>query len=268
MRAAFDDARNNVPHRGEAGGEGEAILREFLSYHLPRRYGVTGGFIIDSRDVVSPQTDVIVYDAFNCPVYRTSERGMIIPSDNAAAVVEVKFTLTTSLFGEALSKIHDVKRLAKTRLTSEDGYAAQYATFGAIFAFSSEAKPQALIDRWTREMRGQVRPELSCNAVVLLDRGLIVAASDIPSFGVRPAMLGPGLQIPGTRLGLTFMEHGENTLDAFLRFLLAHLTLFRHRVDHPGFDSGPFRPDAITWFGSYDQSGRYVEAGPATEAQP
>ena len=44
MRAAFEDARNNVPQRGEAGGEGEEIVRRFLSQHLPKRFAVTNGF--------------------------------------------------------------------------------------------------------------------------------------------------------------------------------------------------------------------------------
>ena len=37
-------------------------------------------------------------------------------------------------------------------------------------------------------------------------------------------------------LALALQELGENSLDAFLRQLLTHLTFFRGMVDHPGFD--------------------------------
>jgi hypothetical protein len=48
------------------------------------------GFIIHHQDRISKQTDVVVYDALNCPVYRTSDYAGIFPADNVAAVVEVK----------------------------------------------------------------------------------------------------------------------------------------------------------------------------------
>jgi hypothetical protein len=42
------------------------------------------------------------------------------------------------------------------------------------------------------------------------------------------------------------------TLDAMLRMLLSHLTFFRHRIDHPGFnfqEQGPLRVQWILEFG-------------------
>jgi hypothetical protein len=42
---------------------------------------------------VSLQCDVIVYDVTNSPVYRRGPRVLILPSDNVAAVLEVKSTL-------------------------------------------------------------------------------------------------------------------------------------------------------------------------------
>ncbi|WP_144370151.1 hypothetical protein [Myxococcus stipitatus] len=40
----------------------------------------------------------------------------------------------------------------------------------------------------------------------------------------------------GTLLGYAIQERGEDRLDAFLRYLLIHLTYFRHVVSHPGMD--------------------------------
>jgi len=135
-----------VPHRGQAGGEGEAIVRHFLNDHLPGRYRATGGFIIDKRDGMSGHVDVIVYDALNCPVYRTSSEGMVVPNDNVAAVVEVKFQLTTTTLDEALDKIHEVKNLAKTPLADAHPPGQIIGTQGVIFGIrkprrTSDARP-------------------------------------------------------------------------------------------------------------------------------
>lgn len=92
LRQDFEEL-STVPHRALKGHEAEQLVKSFLVGHLPRRFGVGAGFIIDPSDTVSSQTDVIVYDAFNCPVYRASEDAGIFPSTNVAAVVEVKVSL-------------------------------------------------------------------------------------------------------------------------------------------------------------------------------
>jgi predicted dinucleotide-binding enzyme len=81
---------------------------------LPKRFDVGSGFIIDGFDTVSKQTDVIVYDALNCPVYRASEDAAIFPSDNVAAVVEVKSRLDQEQLTSAFENILATKQLAKT----------------------------------------------------------------------------------------------------------------------------------------------------------
>lgn len=38
-----------VKHAGDRGGVRESILREFLSAHLPKNYGVTSGEVVTKR---------------------------------------------------------------------------------------------------------------------------------------------------------------------------------------------------------------------------
>ena len=75
-----------VPHAALKGVEAENLVRSFLRGHLPRRFDVGSGFILDKKNNVSKQTDVIVFDALNCPTYRTSETAAIFPANNVAAV--------------------------------------------------------------------------------------------------------------------------------------------------------------------------------------
>jgi len=76
---------------------------------LPKRFDAGSGLIIDPHDNLSKQTDVIIYDALNCPVYRASERAAIIPSDNVAAIVEVKSRIDKEKLREAFENAYDVK---------------------------------------------------------------------------------------------------------------------------------------------------------------
>ncbi|MGA2862946.1 MAG: DUF6602 domain-containing protein [Verrucomicrobiota bacterium] len=254
MRAAFEDARNNVPHRGEAGGEGEEIVRRFLSQHLPKRFAVTNGFVIDREDKISGHTDVIVYDAHNCPVYRTSERGMILPNDNVASVIEVKFQLTTTTLDVGIAKMHELRNLAKTPFppSPDDMPLGLKGTYGVIFAFESSLKPETVMERWRSKLTDRNPLHQSLSLIVVLDKGVFTTFVRLPGRGPAPAVIhGVSQHAPGTSVGVMYYDTGDMALDVFLRLLLAHLTFFRHRVDHPGFGfTGSDRVMAVE-FGQY-----------------
>jgi len=253
MRVDFEEVRNSVPHRGEAGGEGEKIIRDFLDSHLPGRFRTTSGFIIDGKDHVSSHFDIILYDHLNCPVYRTSERGSIIPNDNVASVFEVKFQLTTTLLRSAIKKIHEAKNLAKTPIDPNDHvFGEQVATYGVIFTFESELSYQTVIDLWHAEL-GEANPlHNSCNLIVMLDRGVFTTCIHVPGYQNGVVNFQGVSEAPvGTEVGLAYLECGERTLDAMLRILLVHLTPFRHRIDHPGFNFAELPPSPSKWFGRY-----------------
>ena len=236
MRADFEDARDNVPHRGQAGGEGEAIIRQFLNEHLPGRYRATPGFIIDKTDNMSGHVDVIVYDALNCPVYRTSTEGMIIPNDNVAAVVEVKFQLTTTTLEDALDKIHEVKNLTKTPLGDPHPPGQITGTQGVIFAFESRVESKAIIDRWHAKLTQRNPLHNTATMAVVLDSRIVTTAVSHAVHGTAPGDLqGFPVQAAGFRFGLGALATGDQTLDDMMRLLLGHLTFFRPRIDHPGF---------------------------------
>ena len=256
LRADFEEVRNSVPHRGVAGSEGEKILSHFLDDHMPQRFRTTNGFIIDKADSISGQTDIIVYDALNCPVYRTSSTGMIIPSDNAAAVFEVKFDLTTTGLRNDIRKIHNIKNLTKTPHLPQDPPNWLISTFGVIFAFESNLSDESIYRTWHSELAEQNLLHNSCNMIVILDRGIYVPIAIFPDGNAGPiTMEGVPPAPAGTTIGLSFFPYGENTLDHMLRILLGQLTFFRPRIDHPGFDFRSTGPRQVYRIGTYNQSG-------------
>jgi hypothetical protein len=82
-----------VRHAADKGGNREAILREFLAGHLPRKYGVAKGEVITRTGGHSHPADVLIYDAINCPVLYVSDT-QVLPIEGVYGAIEVKSRLS------------------------------------------------------------------------------------------------------------------------------------------------------------------------------
>ncbi len=125
MLDAFDRAREKARiHEVETyhGKVAEAEFRGWLSSFLPKRYGVTAGYIISqgmNSKEKAPHFDVIIYDLLNSPVLWIEEdedtssngRSMAIPAEHVLAVLEVKAALTSGAVGKAVQHLHDLAPL-------------------------------------------------------------------------------------------------------------------------------------------------------------
>ncbi|PKM95582.1 MAG: hypothetical protein CVU84_01925 [Firmicutes bacterium HGW-Firmicutes-1] len=123
--AEFDKIKEltiNRPVRVAHGQAVEAYIRKWLSEFLPKKYGVTSGFIIpdlydDSKKIY--HYDIIIYNVLESPVLWSegniddSEQGKYraIPAKYVMAVYEVKSRLTKENATEALDKLDEVKEI-------------------------------------------------------------------------------------------------------------------------------------------------------------
>jgi hypothetical protein len=74
----------------------EARLRQFLRERLPPKWGVSRGHVFYAEDATTPEFDVIVYDALNCPAWTldsNEDPRRLVPLDAVIGVIEVKSTL-------------------------------------------------------------------------------------------------------------------------------------------------------------------------------
>ena len=126
MLAEYDKAREQSrSHKVEVfqGRVAEAEFRSWLATFLPKRYGVTSGYII-SADITSeekraPHYDVIIYDILDSPVLWTEGssdlspqgRSLAIPAEYVRCVIEVKSQLRSSTMTEALKHLADLQPL-------------------------------------------------------------------------------------------------------------------------------------------------------------
>lgn len=98
----------------------EAYIRKWLSEFLPKKFGVTSGYIIpdlyDSSDKLY-HYDIIIYDQLSSPILWTegnqddSEQGKYraIPAKHVVAIYEVKSRFTKENVKEAIDKLNQTK---------------------------------------------------------------------------------------------------------------------------------------------------------------
>lgn len=122
MLDAFDSAREKSrAHEVETfhGKVAEAELRKWLSSFLPRRYGVTPGYIVSpglKSSQKTPHFDVIVYDQLESPVLWVEDspdvspqgRSLAIPVEYVRCVLEVKSNLSPTTSGDAIDHLKDL----------------------------------------------------------------------------------------------------------------------------------------------------------------
>jgi hypothetical protein len=234
LRQDFDEL-STVPHAGLKGSEAEEIVRRFLKGHLPSRFDVGSGFVIDLQDNISKQTDVIIYDALNCPVYRASDTAAIIPSDNVASVIEVKSRLDKDAMLDAFANANQVKGLSKTKPPALP-FLVTAQTFCCLFAFSTPLTMEKLTEHYIEGLK-RYHIGRHIDIVMVLDQGVIMLAAKMKGYNWGPMIFegdgGPAGE--GAHIAATLIKTGQDSLDMFLRFLLGQLIHFRGMVGHPGF---------------------------------
>lgn len=127
MLDAYDRAREKArSHEVQVyhGNVAEAQFRDWLASFLPKRYGVTAGYIISQGAAVetkAPHFDVIIYDALESPVLwvegdpDTSAQGSsrAIPAEYVLGVLEVKASLSPSTMKQAVEHLSDLSPLMR-----------------------------------------------------------------------------------------------------------------------------------------------------------
>ncbi|MBI5304080.1 MAG: hypothetical protein HY868_18235 [Chloroflexi bacterium] len=124
------------PIHTEHGNAGEAALRKWFSVFLPKKYGVTSGYIIPdvlARNDKLYHFDILIYDKLNSPIlwddgnYDNSGQGrkQAIPAKYVHAAFEVKASLNGKTAEDAISKLSQFNDLT--------GYLPVNFSCGVIF---------------------------------------------------------------------------------------------------------------------------------------
>jgi hypothetical protein len=115
MKSALNKAA--IASHPVAKGDGtEGSWLSLLQTHLPFRYKATKGFVIDARDNVSDQIDIIIHDRQFSPLIWEHEGQVYLPAESVYAVLEVKQELSRAHIDYAGRKVASVRRLHRSSL--------------------------------------------------------------------------------------------------------------------------------------------------------
>jgi hypothetical protein len=107
--------QNLIPHSGELGTGREEIIREFLRKYLPKKFGVSTGFVFDAKGNISKQVDIIIYDNTNNPVFEVAGGKQFFPCESVVCVGEIKSSLTSKQeIHKAFENIRSVRVLDRS----------------------------------------------------------------------------------------------------------------------------------------------------------
>jgi hypothetical protein len=101
-------------HAGTKGDDTELKWLNMLETLLPRRYGVTKAFVVDSHGSRSEQIDVVVHDRHFSPLLFEVGGSKYIPAESVYAAFEVKQNLDRGNLEYASAKVATVRSLHRT----------------------------------------------------------------------------------------------------------------------------------------------------------
>lgn len=140
LQADFERSEQ-VQHQGLKGVSREhALVDGFLTDHLPTKYSVGSGEILDSSGYVSKQQDIIVYDGYNIPVLQKLGETTVFFAEQVYTIIEVKSTLGHGEIKDVIEKGKSVHTLQRAGLADR----LRIPVFG--FAYRSKMSLEQIRD--------------------------------------------------------------------------------------------------------------------------
>lgn len=195
VKQAKDD-----PVKTEHGVFCEAHFRSFLEQFLPKKYGITKGYIITpDLDYAGPmeEWDIIIYDAMESPVLfvrqnrdekdKAGKRG--IPVEYVRAVIEVKATFNKSMADKVTQKLLKLRQFIKPSSADEKNKNCLPALFRA-FAVFVETKVKN--SKEYKKALGALAPFWQNDPLTQFSEALIIRAESYPDYSasIAPWLVG------------------------------------------------------------------------------
>lgn len=191
---SFDRA-SRATTSGLVGSGREHTIRQKLQLILPSKVAIATGCVIDSYGGTSNQTDVILYERDQCPVFSVNDdpNSTYLPCEGVIAVGEVKSTLGTKEIFDAVNKIAKIKSLRR-HITDPECYRVYGSSlviqgapsqaldmknkpfdqiYGFILCNEFGLEESTLVHR-IKEACSQHEPHLSPNALISLRNGMVM----------------------------------------------------------------------------------------------
>ena len=111
LNSEFDVIVKGIDHGGSKGTEVEDTFKKWMRDYLPSKCSIDSGFVINKNGDVSKQIDIIIYDNHFSPYIIKIGNVKYIPIESVYGVFEVKTTLDSGKYQEAVENLKSVKKL-------------------------------------------------------------------------------------------------------------------------------------------------------------
>ena len=172
--AASLDKTGVVGHALTKGELREEDLRAALRPHLPGRFELTSGIVVNASGAQSKQQDVIIADSATVPPFIASGGLTVQPVEAVVATLEVKSSATAETVRDGVAKALSVAALlpdTKRKATEVTGGAVKFVStaakpFAGILALEARAARDALLQAFANAHPREALPN-RCNAIVV-----------------------------------------------------------------------------------------------------
>jgi hypothetical protein len=184
LRSNLEEARATFSHQGDKGDHVEGAVRQFLRDHLPRRFGIGEGEVIDTRARRSGQLDVVISDEQQPFSFPEGSPGLYLV-EGVAAVCDVKSVFTTAELQDVVDKAHLFKTLEKQQALGELAIGRNPATDRFyhrppffVVAFDNNVQPQTIVNRLRDSDLGDENLHGGVDALFVLGQGSAINLGD------------------------------------------------------------------------------------------
>lgn len=191
LRAELNAVRASLAHSGNKGARVENVFRKFLDAHIPRRYEVGHGEVLDKSGANAGaqegpgQIDVLIIDDAH-PRFADISEPTFYFIEGVLAGAEIKASLKLSDAEEIIKKAAEFKRLwtllgpgdlSFHTEADRERFLNRRPYF--LFAFESETPLDSFLQRVSElEQAMGLAPIAHLDAIFLLDRGALINLGD------------------------------------------------------------------------------------------
>jgi len=171
----FDLIHEQISHSGERGRVREHAFQLFLGNHLPGKYSLGSGIVVDKQGNQSHQCDIVIYDSFTCSRLFSKSNIQIFPIECVLGVIEVKSILGSNQIRDAALNIQAVKKLHRNQ-----------PVVGCLFAYRSRFKLEPKIEQSAvalQRVNSKIAPSERLDLMCVLSDGLVLGHKGPPDWG-------------------------------------------------------------------------------------
>ncbi|QOS78476.1 hypothetical protein JNUCC31_27820 [Paenibacillus sp. JNUCC31] len=175
--------QDSLYHPGEYGRYREQTFKELLKHVINSNYDISEGFVITSKDHISTQCDVVVYEGEDTPLLR-NDISQFFTIESVLSIGEIKSDLSKAQFKDALKKLAINKMLrndASSTIKAKRGSFIEYEQLVSFLVCKKLNFDISTID--FDELYNGIEHQYRHNAILSLEQGVwtyILRFKDFP----------------------------------------------------------------------------------------